>query len=164
LTLTIALAAVAACQPAAPPASAAPDYAAMFDPAIEQVTAMWNTRNYAVLDSVMAPDFKRVAPDFTAASLAEYKEALKKVHEVYPDFHIVFDERGYSANRVFTRWTATATYTAPGAAKGAGKPVKVVGMTIFTFRDGRIIEEEAVYDLAGLEAQTGTAKVPHGRQ
>ena len=150
------------CQPAAPPAAAAPpDYAATLGPVVEQFWNVWNTQNCALLDSITAPDFKRVAPDFNANSPAEWEAGVKQAHAAYPDFLIVTDNAAFSANHALLRWTVTGTYTVPGGAKGAAKPVSVTGMTMLTFRDGKIIEEDGYYDTAGLDAQTGTKAPPH---
>ena len=167
LTLVALVATLSACQKPAPPAAAtpeAPDYFAILGPTSEQFITVWNTQNYEVLDAILAPDFHRKAPDQNVSNLAEMKDFVKQVHAAYPDFHVETDSIAYTRDHAFVKWTATGTNTGDGATKATGKPIKVEGMTLLTFRDGRIIEEDVFFDSAALSAQLGTTAMPHAKK
>lgn len=156
------MAAVPACQPPAPTA-APPDYAATLGPVTDKFITMWDTKNYDLLDSILAPDFRRSAPDQSAASPAEMKEFVNQVHAAYPDFHIVVDESAFKENLGFIHWTVTGTNTGDAATKATGKPIKISGITMVKFRDGKITDEIVFYDTATLKAQLGAPALPHAK-
>jgi len=162
LVAATVMAAVSACQPPAP-ANAPPDYAATLGPVVDKLIAVWNTQNYAVLDSIMPADFRRTAPNGNASGPAEMKDFMKQLHTAYPDFHIVLDEGAYTANLAFIEWTVTGTNTGDAATKATGKPIKISGATILKFRDGKITEEIVYFDTATLQAQLGVPVVPHAK-
>jgi len=163
LVAAILTAAISACQPPAPAGAPPPDYAATLGPMTDKFMTMWDTKNYDLLDSILAPDFRRTAPDQNAASPAEQKQFITQVHTAYPDFHIVVDESAYKENLGFIQWTVTGTNTGDAATKATGKPVKISGVTMLKFRDGKITEEIVFYDTATLKAQLGTAMMPHAK-
>jgi steroid delta-isomerase-like uncharacterized protein len=148
------LAAASACQPPAPPA-APPDYAATLGPAVDKLIEVWNNQNYDELDTVMTADVRRTAPNGSGSGIDHMKEFMKQLHAAYPDFHIVVDESAYKENLGFIEWTVTGTSTGDAATKATGKPVKISGVTMFKFRDGKIAEEIAYFDNAALLAQLG---------
>ncbi len=164
LPLVALVGAFSACQKAAPPAAATPeatDYAVILGPMSDQFITMWNTKNYEVLDTLLAPDFKRVAPDQNANNPEEMKAFVKQVHTAYPDFHIVVDAVAYTQDHAFIRWTATGTNTGDGAVKATGKPLTLEGMTMLIFRDGKLVEEDVFFDSASVNSQLGTTALPH---
>lgn len=154
-TLTVA---VAACQPPAPAAPPA-DYAATLGPITDKFIGVWNSKDYSQLDAIMPADFRRTAPNGGANSLAEMKEFLRQLHTAYPDFHIVVDESAYKENVGFVEWTVTGTNTGDAATKATGKPIKVSGITRLKFKDGKITDEIAYFDMATLQAQLGTPQM-----
>lgn len=73
------------------------------------------------------------------------------------------DESAYKENLGFIQWTATGTNTGDAATKATGKPIKVSGITMLKFRDGKITDEIVFYDTATLRAQLGTSGIPHAK-
>ena len=162
LVAATVMAAVSACQPPAPD-TAPPDYAATLGPVSNKFMTMWDTKNSDLFDSILATDFRRSAPDQNAGSPAEMKAFVKQVHTAYPDFHIAVDESAYKENLGFIRWTVTGTNTGDAATKATGKPIKVSGITMVKFRDGKITDEIVFYDTATLQAQLGSPGIPHAK-
>jgi hypothetical protein len=164
ITLASALAvaglAIAACQPAQPPAAApaAPDYAAEYSPKLDAFLGVWNSKDYAQLDGIMAEGFIRRAPDQNADGREGMKAFMKQVHETYPDFHIVNNAAAFGKDVAFTQWTVTGTFTAKD---GKATQIETAGATMLRFSGGMITEEHAFYDTAPMRALTGTSNVPH---
>lgn len=139
------------------------DATAGLEAAASTFIEMWNTKNYDLLDTVMAVDFKRQAPDQSAEGLEEMKEFVSQVHAAYPDFHIVVDESAYGENLAFTHWTVTGTHSGEGSVPATGKSVEISGITMLRFRDGMITDEIVYYDTASLQAQLETEEIPHAK-
>lgn len=156
------LVAVVACQPAAAPpaAPAAPDYAAEYGPAIDAIFDAWNTKQYDQLDSVLAADFTRVAPDQNADGPEGMKAFMAQVHAAYPDFAITSNQRAYGPGVAFVQWTVTGTDSGEG---GTGNPVEVSGATMMRFADGKITHEIVFFDTASLMRQVGADAMPHAK-
>jgi hypothetical protein len=161
--LAIALAAVVGCQQAAQPPTAAPatpDYAAEYGPKVEAFLQVWNSKDYAQLDGIVAESFVRRAPDQNADGREAMKAFMQQVHATYPDFRIVANAVGFGPDVAFTQWTVTGTYTPEGAEP---KTIETSGATMLRFAGGLIAEERAFYDTGALAAQTGSATVPHAQ-
>lgn len=161
---------VASCQTGEEPAddsmaapgdeSVATDWSAR-ESAIETFFSVWNTEGYDRLDSILATDFRRRAPDQNADGRAEMKEFMRQVHAAYPDFHIELNESAHEGDVAFTYWTVTGTHSGEGAVQATGKSVDVSGITLLRFEDGMITEELAFYDTATLQRQLGVEAIPH---
>jgi len=153
---------VVACQPAAvqPAAPAAPDYAAEYGPAIDAIFEAWNMKQYDQLDSVLAADFRRIAPDQNADGPEGLQAFMAQTHAAYPDFAITANQRAYAPGVAFVEWTATGTDSGEG---GSGNPIEVSGATMMRFADGKITHEIAYFDTATLMRQVGADAVPHAK-
>jgi predicted ester cyclase len=68
------------------------------------------------------------------------RERISQFHKLYPDAHFVIEDQVAEGDEVATRMTATATSSA------TGKPVKLVGLNVSRFMDGRIAEEWPVWE------------------
>lgn len=157
--LAVALVVTVGCQPPAqPPAPAAPDDAAEHGPQVDAFLQVWNTKDYAQLDGILAENFIRRAPDQDADGREAMKAFIQQVHATYPDFHIVSNAVGFGPDLAFTQWTVTGTYTAEGAEP---KQIETSGATLLRFAGGQITEEHVYYDTAALAAQTGSTGIPH---
>ena len=156
LALGLGIFAAAACQPAATP-PAAPDYAAVQQPALDALLDGWNNGNLDGLDAVSSPDFQRRSPGGTsdANSLAEMKEVVTAFRTTYPDFNVALSEVYHLENLAIGHWTATGTNTGPGEIPPTGKAVRITGMAMLRFIDGKLTEELAYFDMADWMTQLG---------
>ena len=158
--LAVAFSSLAACQAQAPApaAPAAPDYAAEYAPMMDTMFEVWDARDYAMLDGLLAANYVRRAPDQNADSIDELKAFMQQVHATYPDFHIVMNQAAYGKDVAFAEWTVTGTFTAEGAEPAK---VDVSGATMWRIAGGKLAEEHVYYDTKTLDAQTGTVTPPH---
>ena len=149
-------------------ASDTADQAAMTDAAAHQaaVTAfidVYNSAEYEKLGAIVAPEFRRRAPDQNVDGVDGMKEFMRNVHTAYSDFHIEVHDSAYDEDVAFIHWTVTGTYSGEGSAPTTGNPIEIGGATMLRFSDGMITEEVAYYDTATLESQLGVESVPHTR-
>lgn len=156
-TRTLALGALAAllagCQPPPPAADAPDDNAATLDLTVQSFLTVWNSNDVAMIDSIVTPDFQRVAPNGNATGPGELKAFIQGIHTLYPDFHITSDRVLFEGDIAMLQWTVTGTNTGEGPTPPTGNAVTVSGVTVFTFRDGQIATETVFFDSAVLEAQ-----------
>jgi steroid delta-isomerase-like uncharacterized protein len=73
-----------------------------------------------------------------------------------PDMHVKVNEMIAERDLVSVFWTASGTNTHEGMGFPAtGKHITVDGMTLFRFREGKIVEEWSVYDMLSAMRQAG---------
>jgi len=144
---------LSSCQPPAPVADAPTEDPAELDLTVQSMLTVWNSNDVVMIDSIVTPDFKRVAPNGNATGPEELKAFIQGIHTVYPDFHITSERVAYDGDVAMMQWTVTGTNTGEGPTPPTGNAVKVSGVTVFTFRDGRIASETVFFDSADLQAQ-----------
>jgi predicted ester cyclase len=117
---------------------------------------VWNGGNPDQLDAIMDPHVVRrvnFLPD--VEGVEEVKKVVSEFRTAYPDLKIVMDDGVYSENASSGRWTLTGTNTGPGAMPPTRKAVKIWGITILHYANGRITEEWVGYDSQSLMEQLG---------
>jgi predicted ester cyclase len=92
------------------------------------------------------------------ASRDEYLTAWGAFKEAMPDMRSSADEIIVEGNRSAARWTFSGTHS--GSFNGlepTGSRVEFSGMTLYHWKDGRIIEGWTLFDVLGFQAQIGLA-------
>jgi steroid delta-isomerase-like uncharacterized protein len=121
---------------------------------------VWCNGKTAIIDEVMAPDYENHDPA-TPGKCIKGREAFKGLiaayREAFPDLRMDIYEQHTSGDTVISRWRAIGTHK--GALMGIpptgkrGEPVE--GVTFSRFANGKIVRDEAVWDLAGLLRNLG---------
>jgi steroid delta-isomerase-like uncharacterized protein len=83
------------------------------------------------------------------------REQLKKNVQMYraafPDLQVKADEVATAGDKALVRWTARGTHKGPFlGASPTNKSFRAQGITVYTFRDGKIVEEWTQWDALGL--------------
>ena len=121
-----------------------------------------NKGNFGVVDELVSTDYLYREP--TAGEKrgrAGYKELIAMYRNAFPDLKLTIDEQIAEGNTVVTRWTAQGTHrgelfgTAP-----TGKQVRVQGIIVSRISNGKLTEDNEVYDAFGMLRQIGV--VPAG--
>ncbi|MEX3691094.1 ester cyclase [Paraburkholderia sp. BR14263] len=89
------------------------------------------------------------------------KDVVRGMRAAFPDMHWRVEEQLTEGDRVLTRFEWTGTHR--GAFLGVdatGRAVKVWGMVIDRFQDGRIKETRLIMDTLGLMIQLGAVPPP----
>jgi predicted ester cyclase len=112
---------------------------AEYQPLIDAYLSFWNTGNFDGIDQVLPPDFElHMTPKFEPEKGIEtFKQEVIKWRTAYPDFHITVDESFYDTDKFAVRWTITG----PGTNPPTGKAIKVPGMSVIHFQNGKIKDE-----------------------
>ncbi|KIG01774.1 ester cyclase [Caballeronia concitans] len=89
------------------------------------------------------------------------KEVLRGMRAAFPDMHWRIEEQLVDGDRVLTRfeWTGTHRDAFLGV-PATGKAVKVWGMVIDRFQEGRIKQTRIIMDTLGLMMQLGAVPSP----
>lgn len=114
--------------------------------------------NLKVADELVATNVKMLdpaAPNFKGG-LNEFKERETMYLKAFPNKVMKIDDIFSSEDRVVVRWTATGVHK--GDLQGiapSNKNVKVAGISIYRFNNGKIIEISQMWDRLGLLEQIG---------
>jgi steroid delta-isomerase-like uncharacterized protein len=107
------------------------------------------------------------AKDFVAhgrdhdATLEEDMAAAKEERKALPDMRMRVNQILAERDLVAVHWTASGTNTQAGMGFPAtGKTIKIDGMTLFRFRDGKICEEWSAWDMLSVLRQAGLYSPP----
>jgi steroid delta-isomerase-like uncharacterized protein len=122
---------------------------------------VWNQGKLAVIDELAAPNATYNDPNVPGGKFTG-PEGMKQFVQIYrsafPDVHITVNDQIAEGEKVVTRWTATGTHK--GQLMGiapTNKPATVAGVDIAQFRDGKVVEAWASYDMFGMLQQLGVA-------
>ena len=89
------------------------------------------------------------------------KHVLRGLRAAFPDMHWSVEEQIAQADKVVTRFEWTGTHHGDFLGVPAtGRPVKVWGMVIDRFEEGRIKETRILMDTLGLMMQLGVIAPP----
>lgn len=82
--------------------------------------------------------------------------AAKEERKALPDMTVKVNQILAEQDLVAVYWTSSGTNTQAGMGFPAtGKKIKVDGMTLFRFKDGKICEEWSVWDMLSVMRQAG---------
>jgi steroid delta-isomerase-like uncharacterized protein len=154
LLFLIALVITAGCQQK-------PDPAQQLKPLVDKYVDVWNGGNLDQLDAIFAPNFVRhvnFLPDVQGA--AGVKKVVSEFRAAYPDLKLVVDDGVYTENASAGRWILTGTNTGAGAMPPTGKSVKIWGIAIHHYANGKITEEWVGYDSQSMMEQLGYTMTP----
>jgi steroid delta-isomerase-like uncharacterized protein len=121
----------------------------------------WNGGDLGELDAVVDPNFTRHAsqtPDVNG--IVELKKIILGFRTAYPDLKIVIEDDLYSENKYAGRWILTGTNTGSGELPPTGKSVKIWGVSVLHYANGKITEEWVAFDNQSLMEQLGFTTTP----
>jgi len=120
-----------------------PDPEKELGPLLDKYVEFWNTGNFQDIENVLSPDFElRMTPKYEPEKGIDlFKETITKWRTAYPDFHIEVKESFFTKGRAAGLWEITATNSGPGRHPPTGNSVKITGMSILHFSDGKIKDE-----------------------
>lgn len=112
-------------------------------PLVNKYIEYWNTGNFYDIENVLHPEFElRMTPKYEPEKgIALFKENVTKWRNAYPDFHIKIEEIFFTNEQAAAIWEITATNNGEGWHPPTGKSIKVTGMSIVHFIDGKIKDE-----------------------
>lgn len=115
--------------------------AAQHKAVFRRYVTIWESGALDDLPDVLAPNYVgHVASG--SRGVDGLRDRITRFRQLYPDVRFVIEDQVAEGDRVATRLTATATSSA------TGKVVKLVGLNVSRFQEGRIAEEWPVWETA----------------
>jgi steroid delta-isomerase-like uncharacterized protein len=117
---------------------------------------VWNSKNFAVLDELLAPNFVFHNAFQTFYGQEGFKQFATTYHNAFPEAHFTIEDAIAEGDTVALRWTARGTHR--GELLGippSGKEVTVTGMTITLISNGKSVESWGEFDALGMLQQIG---------
>ncbi|MCG8604241.1 ester cyclase [bacterium] len=121
---------------------------------LERVVAeVWNSGDFAMLADAIAENFVRHNPVTWDPPMIEGRQAFQdyvtKVRKDFTNFNVMVHNRFGQGNLVAANWTVTGTHAE------SGKDIKVDGITLSRFAEGKLVEEWVAWDTQSIAQQIG---------
>ena len=119
----------------------------------------------AVADEIFAANHLSHDPHAPPGGWPNGPEGMKMIATVFgggfSGWNIIIDDQIAEEDKVATRWIASATHTGPLQGMPAtGKTVKVTGVNVARFAEGKIVESWFNFDMLTLLQQVGAIPTP----
>jgi steroid delta-isomerase-like uncharacterized protein len=119
---------------------------------------VWNRKNRAVIDELMAANYVHHDPQASDIpdGIEGYKKFVDQYLSAFPDLQMTIHEDMVAGDTTVTRWTAKGTHTGdlPGLPR-TGKSVSVTGITVARVKNGKFVESWNNWDALGMMQQLG---------
>jgi steroid delta-isomerase-like uncharacterized protein len=111
-----------------------------------------------LIDQIFDPSYRGHETLIRQFDRSQLKRNVQGYRTGFPDLTITVSETVEAGEKVLVRWTARGTNS--GSFLGqppTGKQTKVDGISVSTFRNGKIVEDWTQWDALGLLQQLGIA-------
>jgi predicted ester cyclase len=115
---------------------------------------------FALLDELFSPEFVDRTPGAPAdvRGPEAIRQSQRRARQLFEDIRYTVDDLVAEGDRVAARYTVRATRKP--TAEDSGKPIEVIGITLFRIADGKIQEAWIVNDQIELFRQLGYTLAP----
>jgi len=153
LLLLCAVLLFTACQTGDPDAASEALATELLDKALD----FWNNGNLAAAEEMYSPDFKRTTPTGTISGMDELKAYYGDVTTSLSDFKLTFTDHWTKGDKITVVWNLSATNTGPFGENmpATGKAYSSDGMTVLTVKEGKIVNDLAIWDQLNVFMQLG---------
>lgn len=120
-----------------------------------------NNGNFSVLDEVFHPNYVYRSPGQELHGLESLKDLFAAYRTAFPDLNMGIDDLVIAGNKAVICFTLIGTHEGDLMGIAAtGKQVKVNGMVLSRFEDGKIVEEWEILDQLTMFQQLGVVSLP----
>lgn len=116
-----------------------------------------NQGNLDAVDELLAEDYvHHTPPPGMEPTRAGFKGFVASAHAGLDNLTLTTDDFLAQGDKVVQRWTNTGVHSGEFmGVPGTGKRVEFSGISIYTVRDGQIVEDWTLFDTVGLMQQIG---------
>jgi len=118
---------------------------------------VWNKRREEAIEEMLGPNGIAHGLAESGEDLpgpAEFRRFYRQFRSGFPDIRVTVDQVIGEGDTTAVRFTAYGSHTGDGLGiKATGRPVRVSGMCMIRWKDGRIAEAWNEFDAAGLMRQ-----------
>jgi steroid delta-isomerase-like uncharacterized protein len=121
---------------------------------------VWAKGNVAVIDALMSPEYENCDPA-TPGAVVKGRDAFKALvgayREAFAELRLDIIEQWAEGDVVISRWHASGVHRGSlmGIPPTGRRASGLEGVTLSRFSGDRIVQDRAVWDLAGLLRQLG---------
>lgn len=110
---------------------------------LDKYVEYWNTTNFKGIEDLLNKDFELIeSPQFEPKKgIENFRQNILAIHKTYPDFHLSVNEWIYDKDKVAGIWTVTATKKDQSDSSATSGQIKVTGISVIHFKDGKIKDE-----------------------
>jgi steroid delta-isomerase-like uncharacterized protein len=120
-----------------------------------------NNGNFSVLNELIHPNYVYRSPDQELHGVEGIKDLFTAYRAAFPDLNIEIDDLVAADEKVVISFTLTGTHKDDLMGIAAtDKQVKVHGVVMSRFEDGKIIEEWEILDQLTMFQQLGIVSLP----
>jgi steroid delta-isomerase-like uncharacterized protein len=121
-----------------------------------------NTGHFELFYDVVRPDcVDHDAAPGQVGGPEGYCTLFAEFHAAFPDFHATPDSMVTTDDSIALAYTMTGTHQGPlMGIPATGKKMKIRGVQIFKFKDGKVIERWGSSDELGMLQQLGVQQIP----
>src|SRR5947208_1608324 len=123
---------------------------------------VWNDKNIAVLDELIAADYVHDDPQSPKFSdgIEGYKQLVAHYFNAFPDARFTIVQEIQEGDTAETRWRVQGTHKGDlPMLPATNKSFSVAGATIARLKDGKIVEGWNIWDALGLMQQLGGVSI-----
>lgn len=130
--------------------------------ALEKFAEAANTGNFELFKEVVSPDCVDHDPAPGQAPGPEgYRVCFSQLRTAFPDFRATPDAMVADDDSIALAYTMTGTHNGPlMGIPPTGRKMKIRGVEIFRFKDGKIVERWGSSDELGMLRQLGVMEAP----
>ncbi len=126
----------------------------------ENVDALWEKLDPALIHTAYADKFVRISPGGTSTNDEELTKELNSVGVAFPGMKLNLKHYDLCDNMASVHWSVSGNFSGEIAGlKGNGKPYEVIGITVIFVEDGKIVKDDSYWDTYAVFAQTGGYKI-----
>jgi steroid delta-isomerase-like uncharacterized protein len=122
------------------------------------VFEIWMTGELDRLGDFVADDVVHHDPydPHGAEGIEGHRKTIALNRRAFHNIEITIEDQISEGDRLATRWIAAMTHTGElGGTSGSGKRVRISGITVERFEDGKVVEAWRCMDTLGLLQQIG---------
>jgi predicted ester cyclase len=124
----------------------------------------WSKGDLSVAEEIFDPDFRDIDPQWPQGAdgrIPAMKEKNTFYRGAFPDFDFTVLKQLVAGDHIVCHWEGNGTHQGDFAGNApTGRPVRVEGISIFTCRNGKIVEQVICYDVLGMLQQVGATTIP----
>lgn len=128
------------------------------------IEEVWNKGNVDAVDELLAEDYTHLTPPPGLKPTREgFKKYVAMMQDAFPDLNLTVEETIVDGDKVVQRYKSKGTHR--GELMGispTGNTAQIDGISIYTVKDGKIVDDATQVDFAGLLAQIGAVSMPNG--
>ena len=116
----------------------------------------FNKGNLSILEDIIHPEYRYSTPEGQLEGINDLKDFIQGLRNGFPDLNLRIDDLFAATDKACTRFTLTGTHKGEYlGVKATDKAVKVSGVVISRFEEGKIIEDWELLDQLRFFQQLG---------